>query len=302
MKPLFGYVTPYKDELKIREYTIFRAYYCGLCKVLGKRFNQLVRMGLNYDFTFLALLLSSLSQETDTSRAEGCIANPIKKKPVVRPNSYIEYSADMSIMLVYFKLLDDWKDERSLAALAALLVYLLPVKKVKKLYPEKYNSIQSALEKLNELEKQKCHIIDESADAFAGLMQQIFTYPGFDDEKVNRILAWLGYNLGRWIYILDAFHDVEKDIKQNSYNPVLLQYEYKTGEDIEEFKARVKEPLEMSLTFTLDNIAKSFELLDIKHHRSILNNIIYMGVRHRMEQIINKGDKKHEKSIRSFGG
>ncbi|MDK2800596.1 MAG: hypothetical protein PWP27_1216 [Clostridiales bacterium] len=295
---MLGYVTPYKDELKIREYNLFRAYYCGLCKTLGKEFNQAVRMGLNYDFTFLALLLSSIDEHKDQIKAEGCIANPIKKKPTILCNPYIQYSAYMSIILVYFKLLDDWQDDKSFPALFALLAYVMPVRKAKKAYLQKYHNIRQNLKQLSELERKNCEIIDESADTFAKLMQEIFMPPFLKDEKVQRILGWLGYNLGRWIYILDAFHDIEKDIKQNHYNPILLQYQYNVKEDVQLFIKRVKEPLVMSLTFTLDNIAKSFELLDIKYNKSILQNIIYMGLRYRMEQIMEKGAvQKNEKSL-----
>ncbi|MGE4282965.1 MAG: DUF5685 family protein [Clostridia bacterium] len=295
---MFGYVTPYKDELKVREYNWFKAYYCGLCKTLGKEFNQAVRMGLNYDFAFLALLLSSMDDQKEEMRAQGCITNPIKKKPVILTNRNIEYSAYMSVILTYFKLLDDWKDERSIQALAALLAYLRPVRKARKRYPEKCERVKESLNKLFELEKKKCDIIDESAHAFAELMQEIFVPPYIENEKVERVLQWLGYNLGRWIYILDAFYDMEKDIKKKSYNPILLQYKYDNGENIQIFTERISKQIEMSLTFTLDNMAGSFELLDIKHNSAILQNIIYMGTRHRMQQIFKKrGCSKNEKSL-----
>ncbi len=289
---LFGYVKPLKEELKIREYNTFRAYYCGLCKELGKQFNQLTRMGLNYDFTFLSLLLSSLNHDRDISKPERCIANPVKKKAVIQPNQFIEYSAHMSIILVYFKLLDDWKDDKKLTALFALIAYLNPIKKTKKHYAEKYTQIKQYLEKLDALEKKQCDIIDESADAFGKLMEQIFVYPEFDNENMLRPLAWLGYNLGRWIYIVDAFHDIERDIKQKQYNPVLLQYKYTENEEIQSFINRVREPLEISLTYTLDNVAKSYELLDIKNNKGLLDNIIYMGLRNRMELLYEEGVKK----------
>ncbi|WHH57351.1 DUF5685 family protein [Petroclostridium sp. X23] len=296
---MFGYVTPYKDELKVREYHWFKAYYCGLCKALGKEFNQAVRMGLNYDFTFLALLLSSIDGQDEKINKEGCITNPIKKKPVVWMNEHIQYSAYMSVILTYFKLLDDWKDDRSIPSLFALWAYVLPLRKARKKYPEKYEGIRKSLGKLSELEKAKCDIIDESADAFAVLMQEIFVPPYITDEKMQRILAWVGYNLGRWIYILDAFHDVETDIRQKNYNPVLLQYKYNVNEDAEAFITRVKEQMEMSLTFTLDNTAKSFELLDIERNKAILENIIYMGTRDKMQQIFGRkrGCTKNEKSL-----
>lgn len=298
MNGLFGYVVPYKDELKVREYNTFRAYYCSLCKTLGKEFNQFTRMGLNYDFVFLALLLSSIDDKPDKVYAERCIAGPWKKKPVVEYNRNIGYSAYMSIMLVYFNLLDDWKDRRSVTAVPVLVPYLRPLHKARKAYPEKYHDIDNSLKKLAILEKNQCSLIDESADAFALFMQSLFLPPYIRNDKVNRILGWLGYNLGRWIYIMDAFHDMEKDIKQKNYNPILLQYQYKEGEELSDFIEKVKEPIERSLTFTLDNVAKSFELLDVKYNKTILENIIYMGLRQKMEQIfLKRGCKSNEKSL-----
>ena len=106
---LFGYVTFYKDELKIKDYNKFKAYYCGLCKELGKRFNQLVRLGLSYDFTFLALLLDSVDENETVFSQEGCFKHFGKKRPTVKNNSHIQYAADMSVLFMYFKLLDDIK-------------------------------------------------------------------------------------------------------------------------------------------------------------------------------------------------
>lgn len=288
---------PLKGELKVKEYDVFKGYYCGLCKAIGNNFNQLSRLSLNYDLTFLALLLSSLDNEADKVKKETCIVSPFKKKPIIQPNIHIDYTAYISIILTYFKLMDDWKDEKSGFALSASLPFWLSLRKVKKIYNDKYNKIKKQLYCLNELEKMKCSVVDETADAFSKLMEEIATPPYIQNEKQIRILKWLGYNIGRWIYIIDAFNDIEKDIKKENYNPLLLQYEYNKNEDLLEFKKRIREPVELTLTFTLDNIAKSFELLDIKYNRGILQNIIYMGTRHKMHQILGKGVVKHEKSI-----
>ncbi len=297
-KPLFGYITPYKGELKVREYEIFKAYYCGLCKSLGKEFNHFTRLGLNYDLNFLALLLSSLKDEKEKTVYESCIANPFKKKKIIRHNDCLQYTSYISIVLVYFKLLDDWKDEKSIKSLFAVLPYIIPVRKAKKVLSNKYNFIKKQLDKLTQLEKNNCSIIDESADSFGKLMEQIAVPPFITDENTRRVLKWLGYNLGRWIYILDAFNDIDEDIKKHNYNPILLQYNYKSTEKVVDFYKRIKKELEFTLTFTLENIAKSFELLNVKHNRAILDNIIYMGARNKMEEIFNKREVlNHEKSI-----
>lgn len=285
---MFGYITPYKDELKVREFSIFKAYYCGLCKTLGNEFNQLVRFGLNYDFTFLALLLSSLDEEKDKIKFEGCIANPFKKKPIVVKNKSLSYSAYISVILVYYKLLDDWKDERNLFSLMGTIPFIFPKNKAKNVFEDKYLAVVNNLDKLAKLEKEKCDVIDESADAFGKLMEEIAASPFISDDRTIRVLRWLGYNLGRFIYVLDAFNDIEKDVKEGNYNPILLQYKFNLEEGLESFINRVREPIEFTMTFTLDNLAKSYELLDIKYNRSIIENIVYMGTRQKMMQILKK--------------
>ncbi|MFA5524000.1 MAG: DUF5685 family protein [Tissierellales bacterium] len=284
---MFGYVLPYKSELKVKEYDIFRAYYCGLCKTLGKEFNHIVRFGLNYDLTFLALLLSSIEDEKETMTREGCMANPIKKKFIVNTNRSLVYTSNISIILIYFKLLDDWKDEGSIKSLLGTIPFLLPLRKANRTYNNKAQAIKGHLSKLTELEKSRCNRIDEAADVFGKLMEEISTPDYIKDQKKERVIKWIGYNLGRWIYILDAFNDLEEDIKNNSYNPILLQFKYSKDEEIIEFKNRVVDSIEFSLTMSLEAISKSFEILEIRKNRGIIENIVYMGTRHKMDLILN---------------
>ncbi|WIV11281.1 DUF5685 family protein [Proteiniborus sp. MB09-C3] len=295
---MFGYVTPYKSELKVREYDMFKAYYCGLCKTLGKEFNHIVRFGLNYDLTFLALLLSSIEEEKEIITREGCIANPLKKKDIVNTNKSLIYASNISIILIYYKLLDNWKDEKSIKSLIAATPFLLPLKKANNAYNNKSLVIKDCLDKLTELEKNKCNRIDEAADTFGKLMEEISAPDYIEDNKTERILKWIGYNLGRWIYILDAFNDLEDDIKNKSYNPVLLQYNYNKDETVDNFKERIVASIEFSLTMSLEAISKSFEILNIRKNQGIIENIVYMGTRHKMEVILNKREVcKHAKSI-----
>lgn len=289
---------PYKSELKIREYNLFRAYYCGLCKTMGREYNQLVRMGLNYDLSFLSLLLSSLEEEQDLVKVEKCVAHPISKRMIVEHNGSLKYTSSISIMLIYFKLLDDWRDDKSVKSLIANIPFSNAIKKAERENPNKFKIIKEKLEELSKLEDDKCDEVDEVADVFGKLMQEIASPDFIRGEETSRILKFLGYNLGRWIYILDAFDDMEDDIKNKSYNPLLLQHRYKAGEDIKLFTKKVKASIESSLIFTLENISKSFELLDLKYNKEIVENIIYLGMRNKMETIFDKrGGEVIEKSI-----
>ena len=109
---MFGYVLAHKPELKMKEFYKYKAYYCGLCKVLKEKYGFLGQMTLTYDMTFLVMLLTSL-YECNTNRAEQrCLIHPMKKQKMLY-NDITEYAADMNIILAYYKLLDDWKDEKS---------------------------------------------------------------------------------------------------------------------------------------------------------------------------------------------
>ncbi|NLM98229.1 MAG: hypothetical protein GX175_11590 [Halanaerobiaceae bacterium] len=298
---MFGYVMPCKEELKVKEYNLFKTVYCGLCKTLGKTTNQLARFGLSYDFTFLALLLTALDEEEPEITRESCIANPFRKKPVLKKNKHLEYAAELSIIFVYLNLLDNWQDEHSLKSLAILPVYFFPFRKNRKKYNDKFQQFKACLERLTLLEKNRNEILDRSADVFAEIMSYIFTPDYIKGTKEERILAYLGYNLGRWIYILDAYSDIEEDIKNGSYNPLLLQYKYQEDEGLADFLERIKEPVEFTLTFTLSSFANSYQLLGIKRFGNILDNIIYKGLYRVMMNKLNNGGNEDEKSLRSAG-
>ena len=150
---MFGYVNAYKDLLRVCDYNVFRGYYCGLCKQLGKKFNQLTRFGLSYDMTFLAILMSSLEDKKIDIKMQNCIAHQISKRPVIKDDDGISYSADMSVVLTYMKLKDDWADERSIKSFARV-AYFFPMKNCAKKYPTQYKSIKETLAALSKLEKE----------------------------------------------------------------------------------------------------------------------------------------------------
>ncbi len=112
---MFGYVTPYKMELKIKDYEMFKAYYCGLCISIKNNFSNLCRMTLNYDMTFLGILLDSLEYSKHKYVVTKCIAHPMKKRPKVIDNRALDYAAFCNVSLVYYKLLDDYNDDNSLS-------------------------------------------------------------------------------------------------------------------------------------------------------------------------------------------
>lgn len=272
---MFGYVNVYKDELKIKDFTRYRAYYCGLCKQLGQSYNQFTRLGLNYDFTFLALLLDALAEADPDILPEKCLKHAGSRRPMVRGNAAVQYSADMSIALTYEKLRDDWKDDHSVKALFAMIPYWFAMRRAKRKHGQKIAFFRQKLSELSQKEAEQCTNLDEVADCFAQLMEEIFRV-GENDN-----LSRLGYNIGRFIYIIDAYDDMQEDGARGRYNPVAAQY----GDTPQEV---IRKNVERSLTFTLAVAAECYRALDIKRNQAILDNIIYMGLRGRMDTILTQ--------------
>ncbi len=295
---MFGYIVPDKPEMKIKEYELFRAFYCGICRSIGKRYGQLERLTLNYDCTFLAVLLSSLSEEKVNTVRTRCIVHPLKERIIIDSNSIIDYASDINIILAYFNSEDKRRDDGKVAYTAAMKLLGRSYRKLKGQYCDQCMAIEKNLNDLIMLEAEECASMDMAAEPFAKLMEEVTAYrPLCSDEKTEKALRWLGYNLGKWIYLLDAYDDIEKDIKGKNYNPLLCQFNY-DNMDVIEFKKSIKQQVEFNLTYSLNEVSRAFELLDVKSNRSILDNIIYLGMLRKTEKILDAGScKKVEQSV-----
>ncbi|EPR09161.1 DUF5685 family protein [Ruminiclostridium papyrosolvens] len=292
---MFGYIMPEKPELKIKEFDIYRAYYCGVCKSIGKRHGQIKRMTLTYDAAFLALLLGSVLNIKTGLTKERCIVHPFKKSFVTH-NEIIDYSSDINIILAYNNMKDKWNDDKSKIALAGMAAFKRAYGKLVVEYPQKCAIINQRLSDLSILEKEKCNSIDAAAEPFAKLMEEVLDYDRLDD-KTRQILRWMGYNIGKWIYLVDAFDDMQDDMKNSSYNPFLTKFNY-TGQNLAVFKNEIKSQAEFTVLYCLQEASKAFELLSLKENKGILENILYIGMLSKTDKILcQRSCGKGEKSI-----
>lgn len=280
---MFGYVTAYKPELKMKDFYKYKAYYCGLCKVLKEKYGFLGQITLTYDMTFLIILLTSL-YEAETELAEKrCLVHPMKKQKMMY-NEFTEYAADMNIILTYFHLADDWKDEKSKVGLAGVHALRKTYLKLQKKYPEKCRIIRKSLTLLQRCEKANERNVDMAARYFGELMSELFVYKKDIWEKT---LRKMGFYLGKYIYILDAYDDVEKDAETGSYNVFANIYKKP------DFDERCRE----MLTHVLAECTSQFERLPCIEDVDILRNILYVGV---WEKFDKKGFEKNQKEEESL--
>ena len=290
---MFGYVTPYKMELKIKDYEMFKAYYCGLCISIKNNFSNLCRMSLNYDMTFLGILLDSLECSKHKYVVTKCIAHPMKKKPKVIDNKALDYAAFCNVALVYYKLLDDYNDDNSLnKKFISMYIKKFINKSKEDLSPLLVNTEEN-IKKLSSLEKSQDIIsIDELSDPFASLTAFIISYY-YKNEDFYDNLYNLGYNLGRWIYIIDAYDDLKEDMEKHKFNAINKAFNTENL-SYEDLIAQQVNRIEFNLLMSANTTVEALNKLPINKNEDLLFNILQLGLMNKIEIIKSRSDKKHE--------
>lgn len=271
---MFGYIIINKGDMKFKEFDIYHSYYCGLCQALKEEYGKAGQISLTYDMTFLVMLLSSLYEPETTMREVKCIAHPFEKH-LVRTNALSAYGADMNVLFTYYKCRDDWEDERKVSRLAYGKMLEKEYRKIRSRYPEKVAKIDKLMYELSCQEKKQNKDIDYMAGLFGNVMGEMMTVR--EDEWQDELYS-MGSFLGKFIYLMDAYEDIEEDLKKGRYNP--LTEAYKNPDFEEEIKT--------ILTMIMAACCKEFEKLPIIDNIEILRNILYSGVWYRYEAVSRK--------------
>ncbi len=274
---MFGYVTVCADELKIKDYNRYKAYYCGVCKALGRNYSQFSRLGLSYDITFLCIMLDALFPDDAVIENIRCLKHIGRKRRAVMRCKPLDYCCDIAILLAYYKIKDDISDGFSPKSRALLIPYRRIAKKAMKRQKYAAESIKSHLAELSVLEKTNSDNIDAVSDCFARLTEDLFCC----SEETGRF----GYNIGRFIYLIDAIDDYEKDFKDGNYNPYIAKF----GSD----RDAALQSAEMSIMITLSQAAEQYEKIKKYKNKEILDNIVYFGLRQKVFSVLKgKSDGK----------
>ena len=268
---MYGYIRPDKGELRVREYELFRAAYCGLCETLREQYSLLARFVVNYDLTFMAMVLSG-EHKTELRR---CPVHPLKKRPCVCGGSAFAAAADYSVILARWKLEDSANDEKGgKAFLAGAGQALLKnaYEKAADRQPDFARNTAQCLRELAALEKENDPSLDRPADCFARILA--FAAHGAENPKDERILQELFYHIGRYVYILDAVDDLREDVRQERYNP--LRHRLAPGAD--KLDEQQRRDILSTLNLSQRSAANALALRGADLYQPILENILMIGL------------------------
>jgi hypothetical protein len=282
---MYGYVTVNKPELKFKEFDRYRSYYCGLCSVLKEKYGINGQLSISYDMTFLILLLTGLYEPKTREWDERCAVHPFVKHKA-RSNYVTDYVADMNVLMTYYKCIDDWQDEKKFTRKAFSAMLSKAAKKVRLKYPDKAQRINEALKQLSDAEKRKEENIDTASSFFAEIMACMAVM--HEDEWAQELYN-LGYALGKFIYLCDAYEDLEADVSAGRYN---VFENHVNQKDFDEM-------CEGILNVVMADCARAFERLPILEDAELMRNILYSGVWTRFHAAKQKRQKDGGKSERS---
>lgn len=297
---MFGYVRPQKFEMLVREYDEYLGIYCSLCRELGKRYGFTARLALNYDCAFYALLLLSTQKDQGPDFTNGrCCVNPLKKCyycKTEKDEQTFAAACALTIILTYYKLLDNIHDSKIFKKAAYCVMYPIAAfkhKKAAKNFPHIEKAVSEAMESQAGIEKLDRPGIDLCAQPTAKMMERILELSaGEKDGKpdVSRIFCHLGYNLGRWVYLIDAADDLEKDIASGTFNPFIIKFSLdksSTEKDVQAAENYANETLNMSLS----QIAEAVNLLGFNFLGAVVRNVLLKGLPQMQKELLFKKEK-----------
>ena len=284
---MFGYIYVNQKALSPPDRKTFQAYYCGLCQCLKKYYGIKGQMLLTYDMTFVVILLSGLYELRYKKLEFRCPMHPAKKKTSY-VNEASRYAASMNVLLSYYDLLDDWEDDRAVPKKVMSQAIHKDFQKVQRMYPRQAAAVERYVDGLHRYEL----IAEKNLDAIAGLtgemLGEIFVWK---EDVWAEELRCMGFYMGKFIYLMDAYEDMEKDVRRNAYNPfveALRENPFGKEKDAETL-------CKLILTSMMSECARSFERLPVLQHAEIIRNALYSGVWAKYEMVHNKRQKHSEK-------
>ena len=280
---MFGYVTPDKPNLFMKDFVLFRANYCGVCHAMKKESGQIARLTVNYDIAFISAFFHDLREEKREIVMKRCILNP-KKRPVVDVTPLMREIARLNLILAGLKIADDRADGES--SCFRRMLFSRQIKKARAKSPELAALADECSERQIK-EEREGRALDGAAEPFADMMRKVFRY--FAGKKDTPAVEKLGYLLGKYVYLIDALDDYDEDVKKGRFNAFRRTF------DAKDFK-ELKETRSEDLAFIMEDIVRGVEdaYRDVKmgENEGVVTNTLWYGLRSRISMVLNKEDGK----------
>jgi len=290
---MFGYIKPDLPNLYIKDSVLYRSMYCGLCKSIGANCGTVSRFTLSYDMAFLSALFHNIMNEDVVIKDENCILHPIVKRPIAGKDSISETTAYLNVFFTYYKLTDDIEDLKKGRFKRSF--FKSGYKKSLKIKPELEKIVKERYSELIKLEKNNCDSIDIAADPFGNMIKDISILTL--QEYSNEYTKALCYSIGKFVYLIDALDDYDKDIKKYNYNVFYNAYKC---ESYDELLIKNKQEIEYVFGSIFNTVSNSVANIKFYFNHDLTDNILLKGLPQVTKKILNKEKNKCRKIHTKF--
>ena len=281
---MFGYIKVDKTALAGGEFGLYHAFFCNLCLSSKRQFGFSSRLLTNFDTAFFNLLFHSFAEVEVKVENAKCMTTHFKERSMIKPTELGDRVAQGNVILCYLNLLDDVQDGISLRKRIALAAIRRPYRKARKMFPELDGALTACYDDLRKLEIESCKIFDRVCHPFAQLSAEFCEI--LLGEKANGYIRDLCYNLGKWVYLIDALDDLESDFRRKNYNPFISCLgNYKNAK---QFVAEHYDELQFIFYTTLNKIAENYNDLDLVRYTCVMKNVLHKSIRDKTERVFSK--------------
>lgn len=281
---LFGYVQPFKPIMRVCEWDLYKAFYCGLCRKIKSEYGAAATAALSYDMVFVSILAAAVDEKCRSKKLNRenfhCPLSPCKNRICVS-GEFFDCAAAAQVLLTFYKTLDDITDERivnKLKSLALLPFFALPFLKARRARPALAAAISRAMKLQRKTESRRTRSLDIAAEPTAAMTSAVLREIGACDPDLRKDLGEMGYMLGRFIYFCDALDDLGDDLRRGRYNVFAERYK-----DIKAAKSGARSAVNM----TLGQLGEVYGRVRLRSHGQfceIVDNIIYYGLSCKFEK------------------
>lgn len=217
-------------------------------------------------------------------------------------DSALAYSAYINYWLVTEKLLDDYNDEKSVCKnfLRKILTSNRKFKKQKINYAYKTEDLSELLQDVykSELNVKDLTGFDNISNKFGAFFKSIFCVDEIEiiDKQNKTKIEDIFFQIGKWIYVIDAFDDLEKDTKRKKFN---LLYSLNDGKVITKEDAFTKTlAIHIQIKAKIKNLLSKLNEIELD---ACITNILHYGMDYTFYQISKKKYSEYVERVEKDG-
>ncbi|MCM1194405.1 MAG: DUF5685 family protein [Firmicutes bacterium] len=279
---MFGYLDIEKETLQDGQRGLWQTFMCGLCMSTKQFYGNFPRAFISNDVNLFNVLFHSVTETDVAVEQKHCFSHPFKKRPILCTTGLTDSLAAANILLTYWNVYDDVVDGNGTAKRTLLKSLKKAYSKAKNALPQLDETLSVRYDELRKYEQSDCNSLDRAAHSFALLSQQFCKI--ILGDRSSEHIETLCYNLGKWIYLIDALDDAEKDVKKHNYNVFVKSYGVSSAKELSSYVDEIK----FEMYSVLNRIAQSFNDLNLSKYVCILKNVLFESIRNKTESVLAK--------------